>query len=176
MPVIAMYTGSSCVGPGCAGLPVTITYHQTGACQTYVDSFGAHSVGPKAAYVFFGIEEIDNSQGTASFAFDPTKLYVQQAAQDFIDPGLSVYAAIFGPFASVPTTLTAGQDLKFGVVGQGALVVSTTNPDGATEANQTPYFLHYNRAPTDPQITLVKSDAARTSWPNTPDCKTITLN
>ena len=176
MPVIAMYTGSSCIGPGCAGLPVTITYHQTGACNGYVNSFGGHFVGPNSAYVFFGIEEIDNSQGSASFAFDPAKLYVQQATQDHVDPTLSVYAAIFGPFAAVPTTLTAGQDLKFGVVGRAALVVTTTNPDGAVEANQTPYFLRYNRAPTDPQITLVKSDATRISWPLTQDCKTIVLN
>ena len=63
MPVIAMYTGSSCIGPGCAGLPVTITYHQTGACNGFVDSFGGHFLGPNQAYVFFGIEEIDNSGG-----------------------------------------------------------------------------------------------------------------
>ena len=74
------------------------------------------------------------------------------------------------------TTVTPGQDLKFGVIAQGALVVSTTTTDGAVEANAKPYFLHYNRAPTDPQITLVKSDATRTSWPLTKDCKTITLN
>jgi hypothetical protein len=175
LPAIALYTGSSCIGPGCSGLPVTITYHQTGACNGYVNSSGGHFAGPNQANVIFGIERIDNSGGSASFAFDPTKLYVQQAAQDFIDPGLSLYPDIFGPFASVPATLTAGQDLKFGVVGQGALTVSTTNTDGATEANQTAYFLHYNRAPTDPQITLVKSDAARTSWPLTKDCLTITL-
>jgi hypothetical protein len=175
MPVIAMYTGSSCIGPGCAGLPVTITYHQTGACNGYVTGSG-YSAGPNQAMVIFGIERIDNSGGSASFAFDPAKLYVQQATQDFIDSSLSVYADIFGPLASVPTTLTPGQDLKFSVVGQGALVVSTTTTDGAVEANQTAYFLHYNRAPTDPQITLVKSDASRTSWPLTQDCLTITLN
>ena len=176
MPVIAMYTGSSCIGPGCAGLPVIITYHQTGACNGYVNSSGGHFAGPNQAFVIFGIERINNSGGTASFAFDPTKLYVQQATQNFIRPTLSLYADLFGPFASVPITLTAGQNLAFGVVGQGALVVSTTNSDGSTEANQTPYFLNYNRAPTDPQITLVKSDAARTSWPNTQDCTTIILN
>jgi hypothetical protein len=176
LPAIAMYTGSSCIGPGCAGLPVTITYHQTGACNGYVDGSGAHSTGPNAAYVFFGIERIDNSGGTTSFAFDPANLFVQQASQRFFDSTLSVYAGIFGPFAVVGNTLTPGQNLGFSVTAQGALVVSTTNPDGSTEANQTPFFLRYNRQPTDPAINLVKSDASRTSWPNTQDCKTITLN
>jgi len=126
--------------------------------------------------VFFGIEELDNSGGTVSFAFDPTRLYVQQASQDFVDPLLSIYADIFGPFAAVPTTLTPGQDIKYAVTAQNALVVSTTNPDGSTEANQTAYFLRYNRQPTDPLINLVKSDASRTSWPNTQDCLTILLH
>jgi hypothetical protein len=53
--------------------------------------------------------------------------------------------------------------------------VTTTNSDGAVEANQTAYFLQYERQPGDPQITLVKSEAARTSWPLTRDCKTIML-
>ncbi len=172
LPAIAMYTGSSNVSP--TSLPVTITYHQTGACNGYVIGSG-WSAGSNAAMVFFGIEEIDNSGGSTSFAFDPTKLYVQQASQDFVDPFLSVYADIFGPFAAVATTLTPGQDLKFSVVAQNALVVTTINPDGSTEANQTAYFLRYNRGATDPLITLVKSDATRTSWPNTQDCTTIVL-
>ena len=110
-----------------------------------------------------------------NFAFDPARLYVQRASQDFLDSGLSVYAGIFGPFAIQASTLTPGQDTKFAPVAQGALVVSTTLTDGSTEANQTAYFLRYNRAATDPLIMLVKSDAARTSWPNTQDCLTITL-
>jgi hypothetical protein len=174
-PAISMYTGSSCVGLGCAGVPVTITYHQTGACNGYVDGSGGHDIGPKAAYVFFGIEEIDNSLGSTSFAFDPGNLFVQQASQRFLDSSLSVYAGIFGPFAIQASTLTPGQDLPFAPVAQGALVVTTTASDGASEANQTPYFLHYNRQPSDPQINLVKSDASRTSWPSTPDCLAITL-
>jgi hypothetical protein len=151
------------------------TYHQTGACNGYVDGSGGHFAGPNAAYVFFGIEEIDNSLGATSFAFDPNNLFVQQASQDFLDSSLSVYAGIFGPLAVFASTLTPGQDLKFVPVAQGATVVTTTNPDGAVEANQTAYFLQYNRQATDPQITLVKSDGSRTSWPLTKDCTTITL-
>jgi len=157
-------------------LPVTITYHQTGACQTYVDGMGnGHSTGPHAAYVFFGIERIDNSGGTTTFNFDPTKLYVQQAAQDFFDPFLSVYKDLFGPVAVQAQSFSPSANISFSPVAQGALVVTTTATDGATEANNTPYFLRYNRAASDPPINLVKSDASKTTWPYTPDCTTITL-
>lgn len=176
LPGIALYTGSSCLGPGCAGIPVTITYHQVGACNGYVGPFGAVSVGPNAAYVIFGIERIDNSLGSSAFNFDPRNVFVQQATQDFFDPNLALYTDVLGPFAAVATTLAIGDDRVFAVSGQGALVVSTTTTDGSIEANQTKYFLQYNRQPTDPPVTLIKSDAARTSWPVTADCKTIVLN
>jgi hypothetical protein len=177
MPAVSIYTGSSCIGPSCAGLPVTITYHQTGACNGYKDSGGVgHFSGVNAAYVFFGIEEIDNSLGTTSFAFDPANLFVQQTAPQPLDSGLSVYAQIFGPLAIQASTLTAGQDLQFAPVAQGATVLTTSATDGAVEANQTAYFLQYNRQPSDPLIKLVKSDASRTSWPLTKDCLTIPLN
>lgn len=141
-----------------------------------MDGSGSHGAGgPHFVYVFFGIEEIDNSAGSVNFAFDPNNLFVQQASQRFLDSGLSVYTGIFGPFAVVASTLTPGQDIKFSPVAQGATIVTTTNVDGSTEANQTKYFLKYNRQPTDPLINLVKSDASRTSWKNTPDCSTITL-
>jgi hypothetical protein len=176
MPAVSMYTGSSCIGAGCAGLPAVITYHQTGACNGYADGSGTvHSVGPNAAYVFFGIESIDNSGVATTFNFDPTKLYVQQAKQEFFDPFLSVYADLFGPFAIAPQSFVPGGFISFSAVPQGALVVTTTNSNGSIEANQTPYFLRYDRQPTDPPINLVKSDASRTSWPNTEDCTTIPL-
>jgi hypothetical protein len=171
-----MYTGSSCVGPGCAGLPVTITYHQVGACNGFPTSSGATSVGPNAAYVIFGIERIDNSLSSSTFNFDPAHLFVQQAAPRFFDSSLALYPEVLGPFAAVPLTLPIGQDRIFAVSAQGALVVTTTTTDGAVEATQTKYFLSYDRQPTDPPIVLVKSNAARTSWPLTQDCKTIVLN
>jgi hypothetical protein len=156
--------------------PVNITYHQTGACNGYSPSGGGIvSAGPNAAFVLFGIEKIDNSGGSAAFAFDPTKLFVQQAVRHFIDPNLAIYRDILGPFAAVSTTVNQGQLMKFNPVAQGALAVQTTNSDGSTEANQTAYFLKYNGSPTDPTVTLTKSDASRTSWPNTQDCTAITL-
>jgi hypothetical protein len=122
--------------------PVNITYHQTGACNGYSPSGGGIvSAGPNAAFVLFGIEKIDDSGGTGPFAFDPTRLFVQQGVRNFIDPNLSIYRDILGPFAAVLTTVNKGQLLKFNPVAQGALVVQTTKPDGSTEANQTPYFL-----------------------------------
>ncbi|MBV9081924.1 MAG: hypothetical protein JOZ62_04555, partial [Acidobacteriaceae bacterium] len=157
---------------------VTISYHQVGACNGYDVGNGLVSPGVNHAYVVFGIEEINNSQGTAAFAFDHTKLYVQQAIQEFLGGGpgmLEIYRDILGPFAAVPTTVNAGQDIHFQVSAFGALVVTTNNSDGASEANQTPYFLKYSPASSDPVVNLVKTDAARTSWLNTPDCTTIAI-
>jgi hypothetical protein len=170
-----MYAGSSCVGPGCNGLPVTITYHQTGACNGFVSPGGATSAGPNAAYVIFGIERINNALGLSAFAFDPNRLFVQQTTARFLDSNLALYAQVLGPFAATPTTVAVGANLGFVAVAQGATVVSTGTADGAVEANKTSYFLQYDRQPTDPQITLVKSNAPITSFPLTQDCKTITL-
>ena len=156
--------------------PVKITYHQTGACNGFSTSTGISSAGPNAAYVLLGIEKIDNSGGAAAFAYDPTKLYVQQAVQNFIDPGLSIYPNVIGPFATAATSVAKGAVLPFSVSGQGALVVQTTDANGSKEANQTAYFLKYNASATAPTVLLVKADASRTSWPNTEDCKTIALH
>ena len=176
LPAVSMYTGSSCVGPACAGLPVTITYHQVGACNGFPAPGGAVSVGPNQAYVIFGIERINNSGGTTNFAFDPSNLFVQQATQHFFPSNLALYANILGPLAVVGSTLTPGQDLKFAVSAQGSAVVTTGTTDGAVEANQRSYFLSYNRQPTDPPVNLVKSNGAVTSFPLTQNCQSIILN
>ena len=149
----------------------TITYHQTGACNGYATSSGITSAGDQQAFVAFGIERLDNTAGTAAFAFDPTKLYVQQAVDNFIDPGES--SAIAGPFGAVVTNIPAGQVLSYSVSAQAVTIVQTTNPNGAQEASQTPYSLKYKAAPTDPTVLLTKSDATQTSWPYTPDCATL---
>ncbi len=159
-----------------ASAPATITYHQTGACNGFSTSSGITSAGPKAAYVVFGIEKLDNSGGTAAFAFDPTKLYIQQSGRDFVDPGLGIYSNILGPFAAVPMTVAKGQTIPFSVIAQAALIVQTTNANGSVEANQTAYFLRYNAAASDPTVLLVKSDASRTSWNNSEDCAAISLH
>jgi hypothetical protein len=138
-------------------------------------AFGGHFAGVNQAYVEFGIEKIDNSAGTAAFALDPSKLYVQQGVRDFFDSGLSIYPGVLGPFAVVASSVGKGAIQPFSPVAQGALIVGTTDANGSKEANQTAWFLRYNFAPTDPTALLAKSDFARTSGPNTEDCKTITL-
>jgi subtilase family serine protease len=157
-----------------AATPPTITYHQTGACNGYVNGSGGVSAGPNAAFVMFGIEKIDNSASSKSFAFDPTKLYVQQVKQEFVDPSSSIYVDIFGPFAAIPTSVAGGFDMKFSPSAQTALTVQTVNTDGATEANNTTYLLRYNSAATDPPVLFTKSDAP--PWPLTQDCTTISLH
>ncbi|HEU0053476.1 MAG TPA: hypothetical protein VFQ39_09880, partial [Longimicrobium sp.] len=101
-------------------------------------------------------------------------LYVQQATKDFFDSGLSVYADIFKTSAVVSKTVAAGATANFGP-GFGALVVATTNPDGSTEANATRYPLFYDAQASDPLVTMENTNPSRTSWPNTQDCLTITL-
>ena len=158
------------------GAPVTITYHQVGACNGYNGSYGLVEAGYKQAYVDFGIESIDNSLGTVAFDFDPKNLYVEPKLANHFDPSLQFYTDILGSKAAVPLKVPAGVDHKFSPSVQGAAVVQTSNPDGAVEADATAYALGYNRQPGDPLVKLVKSDAKQTSWPLTRDCKTMTLH
>jgi hypothetical protein len=149
----------------------TITYHQTGACNGYATSSGITSAGVNQAYVAFGIEELDNSGGTAPFAFDPDKLYVQQGVDNFFEPGPT--SAIAGPFAVQSVNVPAEQVASYSVRPQAVVIVQTTNADGAQEASHTPYALKYKAAAADPTVLLTKSDASQTSWPYTPDCATL---
>lgn len=73
--------------------------------------------GPNQAYLLFGIENIDNSGRTTNFAFDPTKLYVQQASQNFIDPSLAICPNILG----VASAVLKGQTLRFAVSAEARL-------------------------------------------------------
>jgi hypothetical protein len=158
---------------------VTISYHQTGACNGGQGQSGnpstSYFAGPNQAFVVFGIERIDNSAGAVAFNFDPTKMFVNSTTRDFVDPSLMIYKWVLGPFASVPQTVAAGANIGFAVSGQNALVVQTTNPDGSAEANMTSYSLLYNTSASDPGVLMNKTNASRTSWPNTEDCSTISL-
>src|SRR6202034_20406 len=84
------------------GFPVTIHYHQVGACNGFPTGSGIESAGPKAAYVIFAIESIDNSHGSTSFGFNPSNLYLQQSIRDFFNPGLMIYPDILKGRAAVP--------------------------------------------------------------------------
>ena len=159
------------------GSPVTITYHQTGACNGFADSSGGHFVGPNQAYVIFGIETVDNSGGATTLNFDPANFVLQNTLIHF-DSSLQIYR-LLGSLAVQPATVVAGQNLTLSPARQGALVVSTTATDGSVEANQTSYFLDYLLPGqlSDPFVKLVKSFAAGTPpWPNTEDCTTIQLH
>jgi hypothetical protein len=130
------------------GAPTTtISYHQTGACNGGQGQPGGpstyYNAGPKQAYVVFGIEGIDNSQNAATFNFDPTKMYVNSARKDFVDPSLAIYKWVLGPFASVATPIGGRGSIYYGMRGQNALVVQTTNTNGSVEAHQTSYLLNY---------------------------------
>jgi hypothetical protein len=159
---------------------VTISYHQTGACNGGQGQSGNPSTtyfaGTNQAFVVFGIERIDNSAGSGNFSFDPTKLFVNSTTRDFVDPNLMIYKWVLGPFASVPQTIAAGSNIGFAVSGQNALVVQTVNADGSAEANMTAYSLLYNTSSSDPGVIMIKTDASRNSWPNTEDCATISLH
>lgn len=174
IPLLPLFLLTAC--PPGSPPPVVITYHQVGACNGYQNQYGLVAAGTNQAYVVFGIESINNSQGTTAFAFDPTKLYVSSVKQDFVDPNLQFSHDILGPFAAVPTTVAAGQNLGFQVSAYGAVVVQTANPNGAAEANNTSYFLNYQTPPGSPPVTLVKSDSSQTSWPDTEDCHTLSLH
>jgi len=167
---------ASCAAIDSTAPPVTIHYRQVGACNGYNGPYGLVSAGTKFAYVIFRIESIDNSLGSTKFAFDPANLYYQQARQDFFDPGLGLYKDVLSPDTAAPTSVPAGDDRKFPVRALGALVVTTKNANGAIEANETSYFLLYDRQPGDLPVKLVKSDAKQTEWANTEDCKKISLH
>lgn len=161
----------------CGNPDVTITYHQTGACNGFATSSGETSAGTNQAYVVFGIESIANPSGSgATFNFDPTKVFTTTTVKDSVDPGLMLYPNVLGPFAAVAESLPQGTSIPFSPSAQMGLVVQTTNPNGSVEANSTPYTLSYDNGGNLPGVIMVKSDASQTSWPNTEDCKTITLH
>ena len=163
------------LGAGCQPTPVTINYHQTGACNGDPSASVPYNAGPNQAYVVFHIESIDNSLGgSTNFFFDPSRLFVQQSTgEDFFNSSLGIYPDLFGPFAAVPATVSAGNVLAFSFGAFGATVVTTTNPDGAAEANQTSYLLGYNQSLTDPPVEFDKTNQSQTSFPDTEDCSTL---
>jgi hypothetical protein len=164
-------------GVPASGTPLAIIkYHQVGACNGYVNSSGGVNAGPNAAFVVFAIESIDNSASLKNFAFDPGNLFVHQAVDNFMDFGLQMNTDILAPNVVGTTTVPKGTVFTETPLKFGPLVVQTVLADGSTEANQTAYFLRYKAAASDPTIFMQKTNALRTSWPNTQDCKIIVLN
>ena len=78
----------------CTLTPSKITYEQVGACN-------ANDVGARdhLAFVFFRIQDIDNSQTNATYTFHPTHLWINTgdlySGYDFVATGQE--ASVLGP-------------------------------------------------------------------------------
>jgi len=175
--LLALTLGAALVSmaPSCPN--VTITYHQVGACNGAPTSDGEYNAGPQQAYVIFAIERIDNAQNPNAFAYDPSNIAWTSNTNDAFDSNLDIYRFKLGPFATAPITVGAGESIGFNPYGFGALVVQTVAQDGASEANNTSYFLSYkgSGAGGNPTVLMTKSNANQTSWAYTPNCEDIFL-
>ena len=159
---------------GCGVSPITIYYDQYGACVDFTTGNGAATSYPYGAYVEFDVSEINNPS-TQTFNFDPNKLYVQQNTQHFADSTLIFYRVFFGPFGAVPGTFGPATDALFQIPEELVVVVSTSAADGAVEANSTAYSLYYAGQPTDPPVTMVKTNASWTNWTVNENCCSMGL-
>ena len=159
----------------CNGTPsnntVTINYEQIGACNGFNNGSGVTSAGPKAAYVIFRVSTIENKDSAAvDFTFDPNLLFINGSSpRAFASTHLNL--AQINPFAAKPRFVAKGttETLNGAVIA----VVSTAATDGASEANNSSYFLLYDTPSGAPGVVLAKKDPSRTSWPSTPDCTNI---
>jgi hypothetical protein len=160
---------------------VTVTYRQIAACNGYNRNTGPGGAGPiqtvsaggQAAFVAFKVLAIDNSKRSTSFNFDPNRMFVNGSSPAaHINTSLSL-AQDLAPLSVVPVTVPAGNNQ--GNNGVGVVVVSTAATDGASEANNTNYFLSYEGAPGDPGVVLVKQNSSQISYPGNPNCTMITF-
>ncbi len=167
------------VGPASFGMTcpsISVLYHQVGACDGSSSSSGVFSVGPNAAYVVFGFEDVV-SNDPAPFVLSPTGIVIQH------DPILNplvindpIDQFIFGAARTLTATaVPPGQLVAFQPVVFGAGIVQTITTDGAVQANEQPYDLNYDAAPDDPAINFVKSNASVFDFPQTDDCSSIAL-
>lgn len=159
----------------CSGTPtnniVTINYEQVGACNGFNSASGLTTAGPKAAYVIFRVSSIENKGSTAQdFTFDPNRLFINGSSpRAFASTHLNL--AQINPFVATSRFVAKGttETLNGAVIA----VASTVASDGASEANNTSYFLDYDTPPGGQGVALAKKDPGRTSWPSTPDCTNI---
>lgn len=152
----------------------TISYSQVGACNGFKSSSDNFvSAGPQAAFLVFHVLVINNANSKIPFNFDPGKMFVNQTSRRFIDGSLTLPQAP-GVFRAQALTAPAGAS-SVPVNGVAVTTVTTSNQNGAAEANQTSYFLLYDRAPGDPGVVMNKSNANITSFPNTEDCTALAL-
>ena len=153
----------------CNPAPSKITYEQVGACN-------ANDVGAQdhLAFVFFRVQEIDNSQTNVGYTFHPKNLWINTgdlySGYQYVATGQEANVLGIPPLLS---GINVAANAKIPVNKYVVFLVQTTNPDGPTEANSTSYFFLYNNPPNDPGKLLVRSNAQQTSWPNTHRCADI---
>jgi hypothetical protein len=160
---------------GCTPQPdAIIKWHKVGACNGGLGQGGdpstSYNAGPNAAYVIFAIEGVDNSQVSTAWTIDPTQFHVGSAK---FDPGLMIYKYVLGPFALINSPIPAKGVLGFSTNAYGAMVVTTTATDGASEADTASYSLQFTPSSGAPGVVMEESPAASTAY--TPDCASVQL-
>ena len=153
----------------CTLTPSKITYEQVGACNA--NEVGAQD---RLAFVFFRIQEIDNSQTNAAYEFHPKNLWINTgdlySGYDFVATGQEASVLGLSPLLSA---VSVAQGVKIPLNKYVVFLVETTDPDAPTEANSTSYFFLYNNPPNEVGKLLIRSNASQTSWPNTHRCADI---
>lgn len=153
----------------CTLTPSKITYEQIGACN-------ANEVGAQdhLAFVFFRVQDIDNSQTNAAYSFHPKNLWINTgdlySGYDWIATGQE--ASVLG-LAPLVSAVSVAAGAKISVNKYVVFLAETTDADGPREANNTSYFFLYNNPPNDVGKLLIRSNALQTSWPDTHRCADI---
>ena len=173
--IIAPLTLAALALCGCNPKPdAIIHWHKVGACNGGQGQSGSpstsYNAGPNAAYVVFAIERVDNSQVAQAWTLNATNFHVGSAK---FDPGLMIYQWVLGPFALQTYSIPAKGNIGFSTNAYGALVVSTTATDGASEADTANYSLLYAPASGDPGVIMQKEPDASVAY--TPNCGDVAL-
>lgn len=171
LPLFAMALSLSACNPQPDAI---IHWHKVGACNGGQGQTGMpstfYNAGPNAAYVVFAIESIDNTQVKQAWTVNATNFHVGSSK---LDPGLMIYHWVLGPFALNTFPIPASTKISFQTNGYGAMVVSTTASDGASEADTANYSLLYTPNSGDPGVIMEQS--GNNTTPYTPDCATVQL-
>ena len=159
---------------GCNGQPdAIIKWHKVGACNGGLGQGGdpstSYNAGPNQAYVIFAIESVDNSQVNQAWTLNATQFHVGSAT---FDPGLMVYHWVLGQVA-LTTFPVPASGVAFQTNAYGAMVVSTTATDGASEADTANYSLQFTPSGGSPGAVMTQNSAASTAY--TPDCAAVQL-
>ncbi|MGE5386235.1 MAG: hypothetical protein ACM3SV_10160 [Betaproteobacteria bacterium] len=155
------------VGAGCNQRVATVNYTQVGACDA-----GAHR-----AYVFFEIGAIDNTGPVVDFDFAPIRVNLDEGMVESA-PWPHYVRLITEMLVTEPKTVPRHQLIPQGtsknLLRYMVFERQTGDPDGSKEANQTSYFLTYDRRDADPPVFMAKSNSAQTSWRDIASCSDIT--